>query len=239
MVESLKMLKASQGTRTLICFPFAGGYSTSYRPLFQAYESNWGILSIDPPGHGTNRSPLMNNIIKQVELYEDLLLEQFSNQPFALFGHSMGGIIVYELTQRLEKRGISPEVIFISGLMPPHYKKRKVSHLDDDDLLEFIVSLGGISQEILQEKELLEYYLPVFRNDFFAVENHLYDCSRIIETTVHIFSGKEDPFATPEIMGEWKKYFKNSTFYDFDGGHMFPLTNTTEVASILNKCLID
>jgi len=238
MIETLKMLKATQGTKTLICFPFAGGYSPSYRPLSQAIESNWDIFAVEPPGHGTNISPLINNIIKQVELYEEILLERFSNQSFALFGHSMGGIIVYELTQRLEKRGVYPEVIFISGIVPPHYKKRKVSHLNDDELLEYIESLGGLSQEILQEKELLEYFLPIFRNDFFAVESHVYDCSRIIETPTHIFSGENDPFATPKIMKEWEKYLKKTTFHVFDGGHMFPLTNATGVGSILNKCLM-
>jgi external thioesterase TEII len=236
MICMIKQLKSAVGLKQLFCFPFAGGYSASYRPLSQAFESNWGLAAIEPPGHGTNFSPLVSDINQLVNLYEQMLLPKL-NQPFALFGHSMGGIIVYELSHRLERQGVYPEIIFISGVNPPHFGAAKISHLDDDQLLNYINSLGGISEELLQEKELLELFLPILRNDLIAIENHEYETSRIIETPVHFFSGKEDQIATPQKMEEWEKYFKSSTFHTFGGNHMFILTKTFEVAERIKKLL--
>jgi surfactin synthase thioesterase subunit len=39
---------------------------------------------------------------------------------FALFGHSMGALRAFEIARKLQARGASPEVLFVSGEPAPH-----------------------------------------------------------------------------------------------------------------------
>ena len=43
-----------------------------------------------------------------------------TDRPFALFGHSMGAYVAYELACRLEERGVRPTHLFVAGPRAPH-----------------------------------------------------------------------------------------------------------------------
>ena len=89
------------------------------------------MLAIEPPGHGTNRMALVDNLEKLADLYIAALKPRLSSQ-FVLFGHSMGGMVVYRLAQKLEQEGIFPAAAVISAIQPPHIQRQKVSHQKDD-----------------------------------------------------------------------------------------------------------
>lgn len=238
MIKPLRQLKPSLNGKNLLCFPFAGGYSVSYRPLALAMKSNWGVIAMEPPGHGTNRNPLEPDLKKLIDLYEEQL-EDYFNSPFAIFGHSMGAVVSYELLSRLEKRGIFPEVAFISGMVPPHVERVKRSHLDDEKFIALLRSYGGLPDEILQERELLELFLPVLRNDFAAIDYFKYTEPTQLRTKIHFLSGEEDMVAKPDVMAEWAQYAQRAEFHTFAGGHMFPLKQADEVAKLIQRVLTD
>lgn len=49
-----------------------------------------------------------------------LKASELLEKPFALFGHSMGAVVVYELAQKLAKDfGRIPKVVIVSGCRPP------------------------------------------------------------------------------------------------------------------------
>ncbi|HEU4962684.1 MAG TPA: alpha/beta fold hydrolase [Bacilli bacterium] len=236
--QLLKLLKRTTTKRYLILVPFAGGYSASFRPLSQLIQSDWNILAIEPPGHGANREPLIESIEELVDLYLEQLLPVLSNaDSFVLFGHSMGGLVVHNLTQRLEAAGLFPEQVIISGITPPDAKREPVVERNDEDFLEYVVSLGGIPDELLKYKELIELFLPVLRNDFRAVESYDTYKRTTLQTPVHVFSGEEDPRAYPEAVRGWSEWAEQATFYEFQGGHMFVLSEAQAVAEQLDQLL--
>ncbi|CAM5489269.1 thioesterase [Bacillus safensis FO-36b] [Bacillus safensis subsp. safensis] len=100
MNQLLKTFEKKSDLIQLICFPFAGGYSASYRPLFEQLKDVAEVTAAEPPGHGTNLMPLESSIDRLAELYKEGLTDKL-NRPFILFGHSMGGLVVYRLTQLL------------------------------------------------------------------------------------------------------------------------------------------
>lgn len=238
MIKPFRQLKPSLNGKNLILFPFAGGYSVSYRPIANALKSNWGIIALEPPGHGTNRNPMEPDLKALIDLYEREL-EDYFYAPFALFGHSMGGICTYELLTRLEKRGIFPEVAFISGMTPPHIERAKRSGLNDDEFVALLQSYGGLPDEILQERELLDLFLPVLRNDFNSIDYFEYSDLAALRTKIHFISGEEDPVALPDVMSEWKRYAQRSEFHRIPGRHMFPVTHADSVAKLIQQVLTD
>lgn len=221
-----------QDNPLLICFPFAGGYSASLRPLGTLLEGTFRVLCIDPPGHA-NPLPLVDDLERLVDLYEEAIAP-YMLQPFYLFGHSMGGMIVFRLTQRLELKGIRPEGVVISAVYPPHREPERVGHLTDKAFLDYLVRLGGIPPELAEERELLEFFLPIFRSDFRAMENFVPTAPAKLRCPVHILNGKQDR-RYYEMMPEWGRWAEQAEFHSFEGGHMFVLSETEQVSELLQK----
>ncbi|MDM5154432.1 alpha/beta fold hydrolase [Bacillus sp. DX1.1] len=229
MNEILRYFGTDSRKTKIIFLPYAGGYSLAFRSLHPDLENYFQIISIEPPGHGTSRLPLVSDIKELVELYLKAILPEIKNHSFILFGHSMGGLLSYLLAQKLERLGIFPEHIFISAACPPDYKKEIVSDLTDNDFLQYLIKLGGIPSELSKEKDFLELFLPVIRSDFKAIELFEHEDYTLIESPVHIFNGVSDS-APYKFEKNWCKWVKHADFHSFPGGHMFLLDIPKEVA---------
>ncbi|MED2949242.1 surfactin biosynthesis thioesterase SrfAD [Bacillus subtilis] len=236
MSQLFKSFDASEKTQ-LICFPFAGGYSASFRPLHAFLQGECEMLPAEPPGHGTNQTSAIEDLEELTDLYKQELNLR-PDRPFVLFGHSMGGMITFRLAQKLEREGVFPQAVIISAIQPPHIQRKKVSHLPDDQFLDHIIQLGGMPAELVENKEVMSFFLPSFRSDYRALEQfELHDLAQI-QSPVHVFNGLGDKKCIRDAEG-WKKWAKDITFHQFDGGHMFLLSQTEEVAerifAILNQ----
>ncbi|MDA1677499.1 thioesterase II family protein [Bacillus cereus group sp. TH152-1LC] len=221
----------SPNKQTVICFPFAGGYSVSFSNLSRYLNNQLNVIAIEPPGHGTNRLPLIDDIEELIDLYIEKL-DDFLKDDVILFGHSMGGFIVFRLVQKLEKMNITPRMAFLSACSPPHLKFKKVSHLSNKEFIDYLVELGGISQELLEEKELLDFFLPVIRADFKAIETFqpLEDIS--LSTRVHILNGKLDHKHFNQF-SEWEHWLNNYKIHEIDGAHMFINSHPEQVSNTI------
>ncbi|PGK39673.1 thioesterase [Bacillus anthracis] len=227
-MQILKRLDSDRNKLNLICFPFAGGYSASFRPLHKYLQGLCAMHVVEPPGHGTNKMPLEDNFENLVDLYKKMLLE-FKNDCFILFGHSMGGLIVYRLLQELELEGVYPKTAIISGIQAPGVKRKKISHLSREEFVSYVAKLGGIPEELLENKDILDYFLPSLRSDYYALEEFEHNNHTMVQTPVHIFNGRQDYKCFNNQM-EWNQWIKTVNYYDFEGGHMFPLSNSKKVA---------
>lgn len=67
-----------------------------------------------------------------------------------------------------------------------------MSHLPDDQFLDHIIQLGGMPAELVENKEVMSFFLPSFRSDYRALEQfELYDLAQI-QSPVHVFNGLDD-----------------------------------------------
>ncbi|MCY8670771.1 lichenysin biosynthesis thioesterase LicTE [Bacillus haynesii] len=229
MDEIIKQFGAPASGMQLICFPFAGGYSASFRPLYEHLKADFDMLAIEPPGHGTNRMALIDNLEELVDLYIVALKPRLSSQ-FVLFGHSMGGMVVYRLAQKLEQEGIFPAAVVISAIQPPHIQRQMVSHKNDDAFLDHLIQLGGIPQELAEHGEIMRFFLPSFRADYRALETFCHTDHTPLMSPVHILNGDRDEKCMKDALG-WKKWARTIDFHYFKGGHMYLLSETEQVAA--------
>lgn len=189
----------------------------------------------EPPGHGTSQMPLVENFERLVDLYfEDLL--PMLDKPFVLFGHSMGGLVVFRLAQRLEKYDINPEAVIISAVQPPDIQRKKLSRLDDDAFLDYVIGMGGIPSELAQAREVLDYFLPAIRADFKALESFKPVDQPLSRAPVHIFNGDLDQECKSDAYG-WKDWANQVEFHTFKGGHMFLLSETEKVTQTMRSII--
>ncbi|MFP7282887.1 MULTISPECIES: thioesterase II family protein [Bacillus] len=228
MNQLFKTFEKKSDLIQLICFPFAGGYSASYRPLFEQLKDTAEVTAAEPPGHGTNLMPLESSIDRLAELYKEGLTGKL-NRPFILFGHSMGGLVVYRLTQLLEKEGIDPAAVVISAIQPPQTKRQILTHLSNEAFVQHIAEMGGIPKELLENKPMMDYFTPSLRADYQALESFQHTDKTIIESPVYLLNGKQDKKCMEDADG-WLTWANAIERTDFEGGHMYINTHLEQFA---------
>lgn len=216
-----------------ICFPFAGGYSAAFRPLHDSLQDRFEVLAAEPPGHGSNRSPLVDDLERLVSMYEAALLPQL-RKPFILFGHSMGGIVAFRLAQILESKGFFPEAVIISAVQPPDIKRPVRSQMEDGAFADYVIGLNGIPPELAKNREMLGFFLPPFRSDFKALETFRPSDMTRVQSEMHIFNGNEDEACVLDADG-WARWGQRVAFHRFPGGHMYLQSETKQVSDTIRS----
>jgi medium-chain acyl-[acyl-carrier-protein] hydrolase len=182
------------------------------------------VVAVELPGRGGHSRKAaidqMDVMIEQVLAALDPLLDK----PYALFGHSMGALIVFELARAISRSGRrAPLHLFISGMRAPHIRGESQMHtLPDGQLIEALRALNKTSAETSGYSHLLEFFLPLLRDDMRLAENYCYTLGPPLAHPITVFGGLDDGTAPPERMSEWKDHTHSTcTLRLIEGDHFF------------------
>ncbi|MFS0916580.1 thioesterase II family protein [Brevibacillus sp. 179-C 1.1 NHS] len=230
----------------LFCFPYAGGLPSIYYSWKRAIPP--AFLEIEPFEVRSFSHFQSENTILPTSFYE--LLEQVYQRikpelvggPFAFFGHSMGGLMAFELTRKLVQSGEPlPQHLFLSASRVPHayHKLEKTYHLPHNEFIEALRNLEGTPDEVLDNQEMLELFLPMIRADFQAVQTYEMDANlpRQVPVNMSVLYGREDSIELNDILG-WRDYCESECrFYPFPGGHFFIHHQMNPIIDIIQQVL--
>ncbi|MFC5047461.1 thioesterase II family protein [Aquimarina hainanensis] len=209
----------------VFCFHYAGGSATAYKD-WALSDTSVSFIPIELPGRGTRiMDPLIEDFsILIPELVTIILPFITPTIPFYFFGHSMGGAIAFELAYQLEHHHqLSPEKIIIAGRHAPHMPDPSTLHswLNDEKLIEELKVLNGTPKEILENKEMIQFLLPMIRGDLRLHESFTYKNQKITASIV-AHAANKDKDATKEIMVHWKEVTTGEfDIQEFAGDHFF------------------
>ncbi|MEV5975213.1 alpha/beta fold hydrolase [Streptomyces sp. NPDC051921] len=207
----------------LICFPHAGGSATYFFPVSQGMPSSVEVLALQYPGRQERRT---EPCVEDLHVLADLVHEELRpwvDRPFALFGHSMGASLAFEVARRLEADGIVPQAVFASGRRAPsRFRDERVHLMDDATLIADLKRLAGTDPRMLGEEEVLRMILPALRSDYTAAETYRVRPGRKLAAPVLVFTGADDPQVTLDEANAWSEH----TTAEFrlrvlPGGHFF------------------
>ncbi len=228
----------------LFCFPYAGGSAVAYNKWKPLLDASIELKPIELAGRGRR---IFDPPYKDVEaLGEDvfrIVKDQLSTGPYALFGHSMGGLIAYNLAQKIREHNLpAPAHVFFSGKAAPHVKDEdaKDFHLmKDEDFRKEVLLLGGTPPEFFEHRELLEMFLPILKNDFKMVETVRFEGEiQPLACNITALLGKEDDL-TPEQCEGWHAHTdKRCNIHYFEGGHFFIHDAAAQITRIINRALV-
>ena len=215
-----------QAKARIFAFPYSGAGSSIFHSWAKKMESSGiQLVGVQLPGR-ENR--FGENLIDDLpSLLENILQEirNLTDKPYAFFGHSMGGLIAYELSRKIHAENLHlPKHLYVSAFRSPELENtnRPMAILNDDDFLSEIVNYGGMPNEVLENKEFLEIFLPILRADFLLTEYYSYKEGSILTIPISVFSGSEDNIVHPEQMNNWKsKTNKEFNHYKYCGKHFF------------------
>ncbi|MER6046939.1 alpha/beta fold hydrolase [Streptomyces sp. NPDC001793] len=207
----------------LMCFPHAGGSASFYFPVSTALSGSVEVLAMQYPGRQDRHGePPIGSISVMADQLADAL-RPWTDRPFAFFGHSMGAVLAFETARRLEKEGISPTMLFLSGRRAPSvFYDETVHQRDDEGLIAELKKLSGTDARVLGDEEILRMVLPAIRSDYRAIETYRCEPGAKVACPVTVLTGDDDPRTTIEDARGWQDHTDGP--FDlavYPGGHFY------------------
>jgi surfactin synthase thioesterase subunit len=191
----------------LFCFPHAGGGPSFFRPWGASLQPEITVRRVLLPGReGRLEEPPFRRIADLLDPLCAALAPRL-DQPYALFGHSMGAMVAYEVARRLSAADIPrPACLIVSGrgAPGPARDRRRLSALPDDELATEVARLNGMPSEVLGDPELLGVLLPALRADYELVETYHPLPGGHLDCPVIAYMSTSDPEVTYTEMLAWR-----------------------------------
>jgi len=230
----------------LLCMAGGGAFASEFQHWPPRLNGAADVVAVVLPGRERRiREPGICSMPELVDALADEV-EPWLGEPMAMFGHSLGALVFFELARRLRDR-ISPLHLFVSAqrgptLLPPPYLP---SSATDEDILVHIRSLDGAPEDVLSNKAFMRSFIPGMRADIAIRESYRHDLAAApLSCPITSFVGDHDSLAgTPEEARAWQR----ETTGPFDmvmvpGRHLFLRTHlcvlTDDIAAKLaGACL--
>ncbi|MFE7619917.1 thioesterase II family protein [Streptomyces sp. NPDC057496] len=210
----------------LVCLPHAGGTASYFFRYSQILAATADVLTIQYPGRQDRRHEPPLTTVSALADRIHRVLTPYHDRPLVLFGHSMGGILGFELARRMEREGRPPSGLIVSGRRAPDiYAADNVHTRGDEALIAEMGTLSGTDPGVLADEEILRMVLPAMRADFKAIETYRYRPDGegpALDCPLSVLTGASDPRVTLEQARAWRKFTNGPfTFRSFPGGHFF------------------
>jgi medium-chain acyl-[acyl-carrier-protein] hydrolase len=157
-------------------------------------------------------------------------LSSLLDKPFAIFGHSLGALVGFELARQLRGQyGVNPVRLLVSAGCAPQIPRRgsPINTLPAKEFLADVRRLNGIPKEVLEHNELMEVVLPLLRADFALYENYVYSPEPPLNCPISAFGGLQDGKVSRSDLEAWRDQTTASfSLRMLPGGHFF--LNTTQ-----------
>jgi len=228
----------------LICLPFAGGNRYSYRLYNEAASPSLKMIPLEYPGRG---SRLDAAFITDIDcLVEDLYQQArsvMSFQRYAIYGHSMGGLLACLLARKMiENNEVPPLHVFITGTIGPAAVSRMNSKrhlLGKEEFIKELRRLKGIPEEILDNKEMFYFLEPIIRADFRICDEYVYKEQPPLHIPFTVITGTEEEMKTEDIQ-LWQKETEHIIdFRQIPGYHFFIFDHPAVVMGIISDKLLN
>jgi medium-chain acyl-[acyl-carrier-protein] hydrolase len=223
----------------LFCIPHAGGAASAFRSWADRLPEHIGLCALQLPGREKRLSEPPYTRFDELIGEAAAALEPNLDRPFALFGHSLGAIIAFELCRFLRPR-YAPVHLFVSGCNAADKVKHGVSvkEKSDHDLLGEMRSYDGTPSDVLMDRELMEHALPLLRADLTLAESYVYRSAEPLTCPISVFGGECDAVTTVDGLKVWEKLTTGPfTFRMFPGGHFFINTARDELLNEIARSL--
>ncbi|MEU5050471.1 alpha/beta fold hydrolase [Streptomyces sp. NPDC021096] len=216
----------SAASFSLVCLPYAGSGAGFYRPWNALGLEGGQVVPLQLPG----REELFLD-----DPYEDAadaarelaprVVELVGEQaPVALFGHSLGAVLAFELARELLRLG-HPGLrhLFVSGSPGPWSgRTERATGLGDEEFIERVGEFAGYRHEAFDDPDLREILLPLLRADVAMHENYKPASDEPLPIPVTSLRGADDQLVSRAQAEEWQAATSARFAYrEVPGGHMY------------------
>lgn len=192
----------------LFCLPHAGGGASAYR-TWLGRVPGVAVLPVQPPGREARlRDAPHEHMGPLVDELATIVLGVAGSRPYAVYGHSLGALVAFELLREIGRRGgPAPVHLFVSGCVAPHCTVDDgppVTGMSMSELVEMLRQLGGTPEWLLRDASVVEMILPAVRADFSVKETYQHLPGPPLQVPITVLASTDDPRATHEMQSRWR-----------------------------------
>ncbi|MCX5345156.1 thioesterase II family protein [Streptomyces atratus] len=229
---------APEAAVQLVCLPHAGGSASYFRPMAMALFPAAEVLAVQYPGRQDRvNEPCIGDFAELTERTLAAIRPELG-RPVALFGHSMGALLAFEVAKRLEADGIVPLALFASGARPPCRPLPRHAHTaTDEELIAELAALDGTDERLLDNEDMRVLVLSALRADYRMLESYRCDSSTVACPVVSL-TGDNDAVVSIDDAAAWASHTAGRfDLHVFPGGHFYLDDHWDGVGEVLTKQL--
>ncbi|XP_033127340.1 mycolipanoate synthase-like [Anneissia japonica] len=234
----------------LICFPPNGGGPSVYA-WWQHKLSNQNIQLIMaqlPGWEGRHLEKPLQNLDEITNQLTKHLVRRLIPGRFVLFGHSIGGLIAFEVAHLLKDSGLQAAHIIVSSWYAPTLGYPNAIDLErgpsilrqmEVDIKKNIrltdnkaMRLSFLDDEVLSNPKLMRRLIPCFQVGFKICQKYTNTHNTKLQCGMTVLGAKSDKFVPPGCLDAWNLEIEPSRRFKkivVSGGHM-------HIMSSKNKC---
>lgn len=222
----------------LFCLPHGGGGASAYRAWRGRLAGTADVVPIQPPGReGRAAEPAEWSMTALAARLFPALHRRVRDEPYAIFGHSMGALLGYEVTVAMAAAGRPPTLLVVSGAPAPQLPvdlRRPVHTMSEGELVSHLRELAGTPDSVLRDADLLDLLLPTVRADFAACETYVHPPHPVLDVPLLVLGGAQDTGVPVAALQAWRaRTAAGCAVHTFPGGHFYHLDRTGEVLSLI------
>lgn len=231
-----------QARLRVFCFPYAGGSASIFRRWQEQFSAQIELVPVQLPGREsriqeapfTQLEPLVQSLAQAIRPY--------LNKPYVFFGHSMGGLVSFELTRELRRQRLAtPLHLMVSARRAPQLPDRDppIHALPEAEFLEEIRSLKGTPEEILHNDDIMQMMVPILRADFSVCETYTYTQEEPLPCPITAFGGRLDDEIGKDELAAWKEHTR--AFFRlqmFEGDHFYLHSERDQLLQAMAQSLV-
>ena len=225
----------------LFCLHFGGGNKFSLQEIAKYIENRIETVFLEIPGRGRRIDEELLSDLNEMaqDVYAQLKKQIQRDTKYILYGHSLGGMLVFLVSRLLQKNGdIMPIHLIPSGVKAPIHRRAKNDYyhvLSDREFEQRVYQLGGIPDAVMAHREILDFFLPALRADFKAIETYVYSSEEPLKIPITALAGLQEGISMNELK-DWQMESQFPlTIKQYEGNHFFIFENYKEVAGLINS----
>jgi medium-chain acyl-[acyl-carrier-protein] hydrolase len=195
----------------LLCLHHAGGGASTYRNWRRLFPTDMELVPIQLPGRENRwREPACDD----ARVLGPILTQALSplmDRPVAVFGHSLGALLAFELACGLKSLGLPLSHLFVSSRWAPHTPpgRESMHALPKPEFRRRLLEFGGTPAAVLENEELMSMFDPLLRADLKMNETYACRWTEPLECPITAFAAESDPIVPPQRMRDWSRWTAN------------------------------
>lgn len=219
-------------TPTLYIFPHAGGTAKDYVQFSREFSGDIKRVAVQYPGQSERSGlpPLKSIPALADDIYAMMKPTARVGVPVAFFGHSMGGMVAFEVALRFQSAGHRILGLFISACSAPGYVKYKqLQGFTDNEMLDLVARMTGTSPDFFADEEFRVGILPTLRA-VRAIAGYTCSPETQVSCPIYAFIGDKDWIASRDDMEPWhERTTAEFSLQEFPGDHFYLNSNLPEL----------
>jgi surfactin synthase thioesterase subunit len=231
---------AKPSAPTLYIFPHAGGSATYYVPFAKAFTADIKRVAVQYPGRSDRGLTELTSVPELAEeIFTMMAPAAQTGGRVAFFGHSMGGLVAFEVALRFQSAGYPIAALFVSSCAAPGHIRYKELRGSDREILSFVAQLTGTSPELLANDEFASTILPTLQS-VRTIAGYTRGPQITVSCPIHAFVGDDDIIVADENMAPWADRSTDEfTLEKFAGDHFYLNNNLPELVKSIEEKILD